>query len=429
MKKVWFMMLMICAVSAFTACSDDDDKTPVNPITNCSVPAEAEIGTEVLVRGTGFDASLAHLFLKDADNTETEITNPSFSTSGVSFVVPMSLQAGDYTLILSQAGVWELGKIKLTPAALPIIGLVIPTEVYLGKNLQIEGNNFDVACKIYLTKADDATTKTELTITDRNSGLVCAVPATIAEGTYNLVLAQSGGEWVLGEIALVKERRLLSMIVSVDYSAFGMEVYQYPYYLKYNAQGEVEKITIDEEGNDVWYNFTYSNGQIAAVTEQEDTERFYPFTLQLEGDNVTKHIDVDLNREYSWNYADNALTEIKRISNSKVALALVWEKGNAVQVGDNAFIYDENQKVRGVDIAKCFSYIMSNEYDGEIFYAELLGLAGARSANMLKGFKDEYEQEHALTCTLDDKGYLISVSMEGTEDMSLFPTTITLTYE
>lgn len=428
MKKIWFMMLMICAVGVFMACSSDDDENPQsNPITNCSVPAEAEIGTEVLVRGTGFDASLAKLSLKGVENVEIAIANPTFSASGVSFTIPMSVQAGDYTLVLSQNGVWELGKIKLTPAALPIIGLTVPEEAYVGKALSIGGNNFDVACKIYLVKADDTTVKTELTITDRNNGLVCDVPSTVAEGAYSLVLAQNGGEWILGEIGLVKERRLKSMEVVVDY--FDMGTMEIPYYLKYNAQGQVEKISTDEAGNDVWYNFTYSNGEISAVTGQDDKEKYYPFNLYVEGNCVIKHKDVDLNREYAWNYTDGKLAEIKRVSNSRVTLALEWQKDNAVKVGDDSFIYDENQKVKGIDIAKCLSYILSGDSNMEIFYAELLGLSGAKSMNLLKSFTDSSEMEHILKCTLDDKGYLTSVSMDVAEDYSVFPTTITLTYE
>lgn len=430
MKKIWFMMLMICAVGVFMACSNDDDENPQsNPITNCSVPAEAEIGTEVLVRGTGFDASLAKLSLKGADNVEIAIANPTFSASGVSFTIPMSVQAGDYTLVLSQNGVWELGKIKLTPAALPIIGLTVPEEAYVGKALSIGGNNFDVACKIYLVKVDDTTVKTELTITDRNNGLVCDVPSTVAEGAYSLVLAQNGGEWILGEIGLVKERRLKSMEIVVDYSAVDMGTTEIPYYLKYNAQGQVEKISKDEAGNDVWYNFTYSNGEILAVTGQDD-EKYYPFNLYVEGNCVIKHKDVELdNREYAWNYTDNKLAEIKRVSNSRVTLALEWQKDNAVKVGDDSFTYDENQKVKGVDIAKCFSYILTNDINREIFYAELLGLSGAKSMNLLKSFTDSSEMEHILKCKLDENSYLTSVSMEGVPEAYIFPTTITLTYE
>lgn len=43
MKKVFWMLLMICAVGAFTACSDDDNEGVTNPITNPKVQAQ-EIG-------------------------------------------------------------------------------------------------------------------------------------------------------------------------------------------------------------------------------------------------------------------------------------------------------------------------------------------------------------------------------------------------
>ena len=162
----------------------------------------------------------------------------------------------------------------------------------------------------------------------------------------------------------------------------------------------------------------------------QDDEKYYPFNLYVEGNCVIKHKDVELdNREYAWNYTDNKLAEIKRVSNSRVTLALEWQKDNAVKVGDDSFTYDENQKVKGVDIAKCFSYILTNDINREIFYAELLGLSGAKSMNLLKSFTDSSEMEHILKCKLDENSYLTSVSMEGVPEAYIFPTTITLTYE
>ena len=75
---------------------------------------------------------------------------------------------------------------------------------------------------------------------------------------------------------------------------------------------------------------------------------------------------------------------------------------------------------------------MTQEYDGEIFYAELLGISGAKSVNLLKSFTastEESEVEIPLTCKLDENSYLTSVSMEGVPEAYIFPITITLTYE
>ena len=53
MKKLISMMLMLCAIVTFSACSSDDDG-PTNPVTNPVVPTSAKIGAEVTVQGSGF---------------------------------------------------------------------------------------------------------------------------------------------------------------------------------------------------------------------------------------------------------------------------------------------------------------------------------------------------------------------------------------
>ena len=132
MKKIWLMWLMVCAVCTFSACSDDDDPIPQNPVTEVKMPATAEIGTEINVSGKGFTNG-AQLYLKDTEGEETKVDGVEFSASGAIFKVPMSLQAGEYTLVLLQSGRWELGKITLTPASLPVVGLDVTAEGLIGK--------------------------------------------------------------------------------------------------------------------------------------------------------------------------------------------------------------------------------------------------------------------------------------------------------
>ena len=55
MKKLISMMLMLCAVITFSACSSDDDG-PSNPVSNPTIPQSAKIGSEVTIQGTGFAA-------------------------------------------------------------------------------------------------------------------------------------------------------------------------------------------------------------------------------------------------------------------------------------------------------------------------------------------------------------------------------------
>ena len=76
MKKIWLLMLMVCTViGTFTACSSDDDgdPTPQLPVSAVSIPATAEVGGEVIIRGTGFTASGISLYLENSSKEKTAI--------------------------------------------------------------------------------------------------------------------------------------------------------------------------------------------------------------------------------------------------------------------------------------------------------------------------------------------------------------------
>ena len=107
MKKIRIMMLMICSICAFTACSDDDDPTPQNPVSNVRIPATAEIGTEIIVSGTGFASTAQFTFKGTASSAD--VSQLTIVSTGVTMTVPMSLTPGQYTLVLKQDGEWELG--------------------------------------------------------------------------------------------------------------------------------------------------------------------------------------------------------------------------------------------------------------------------------------------------------------------------------
>ena len=88
------------------------------------IPATAEIGTEIIVSGTGFASTAQFTFKGTASSAD--VSQLTIVSTGVTMTVPMSLTPGQYTLVLKQDGEWELGSIELTAASLPIIGLEIP---------------------------------------------------------------------------------------------------------------------------------------------------------------------------------------------------------------------------------------------------------------------------------------------------------------
>lgn len=119
MKKIWLMLLMICSVCAFSACSDDDDdkkgdEEKVCPVTEIVVPETAEAEGTVTITGKGF-ATTAKIALQKEEEQPMEVEARITSTE-VTFKVPAKFM-GDYNVILTQDGVWKIGTINITAAA------------------------------------------------------------------------------------------------------------------------------------------------------------------------------------------------------------------------------------------------------------------------------------------------------------------------
>lgn len=114
------MLLMICSVCAFSACSDDDDEKKegeqekVCPVKNIEVPATAEAEGMVTITGNGF-ATTAKLALQKEEETPMEV-EADITSDEVTFKVPANF-LGEYDVILTQDGEWNIGTITITPAA------------------------------------------------------------------------------------------------------------------------------------------------------------------------------------------------------------------------------------------------------------------------------------------------------------------------
>lgn len=421
MKKIWFMLLLLCTAGAFTACSDDDEApAPTNPIKNCSVPTTAAIGSEVIVSGEGFKAAIAQLSLKDEEGTETGVQNPTFTASGAVFTVPMSLTAGDYTLVLKQNGTWNLGTIALTPAPLPIQGLGMPTSVTTQEALTIQGTGFDATSRIFLETSEGV--RTELTVTDRSNGLVCALPADVAEGSYTVVLSQNGGEWPLGEVSIEVPMTLKAIsYVMVFPEEYGGEM-EMPWFLTYNDQKQITAISYDEEGEMPIWMFEYNDNVISATGEE------YNFKLTVEDGKVVKSVQTGENSSgeyelaYDWTYTDGYLTKWNRRD------VIEWNGNNATRLGYYIVEYGDNTKMtKGVDVLLCISSLMGWTADMEAGFAAMMGIAGKTSTNLPTCVMDMDDDTlvNPLDYTFNEKGYVSSITTEAEG----FPVRIDFTWE
>lgn len=294
------MLLIGCTAGAFTACSDgDDDQKPSCPITEYTVPSTAEIGGFYTVTGKGFEAS-AQLFLRNASGTETAAADQTVTAAGIECTVPSTLTTGVYTVVVKQNGSWDLGPVRLEAAQNPVSSVVLPAAIKLNKTLEIAGNGFTSASRIFLETADAAKTRTELTAVPSSTGISCTIPDGVAAGTYNVILKHNNIDWTLGEnIPAAVYKRLTgisyAMSQTCDFSTVEGGVEAVKAIL-------LEMVGNDQEMADMYFEMLFSEGtnvvsqlslkygsdnRVTAVQQGEGADAADWYTFSFDGDKVS----------------------------------------------------------------------------------------------------------------------------------------------
>ncbi len=337
MKKIWFMMLMMCAVSAFTACSDDEENEVINPVTGVSVPATGKIGNEVIIRGTGFTASGIAIYLENASKDRFKM-EASFNNAGASFTVPYTLSVGPHSVLLTQnEEEWPLGTITLEEADNPIGALTLPEPVAPGKETLIGGNGYDKGDKIVLQQGDAALVEIpDVTVTDQ--GLQFTVPKDCAEGVYAMSLVRGASSWSLGDLTVQKLRRVKKIMSKVTY--FGDVTLN----LSYDKEGRLSSI-VSEDSTMKW-DLEYGNDVIKTTSVMAGI----PLEYTLENGRVVKSVAFDAWDDtetynywtYDGDYLKSVVNEGKEYGGAN--LNVTYKDGNlsALEECQCTYEYGEN---------------------------------------------------------------------------------------
>lgn len=302
MKKLISMMLMLCAIITFSACSSDDDG-PSNPVSNQVVPSSAKIGSEVTVQGNGF-ASGQTIYLQPEQGAEVN-ANAKMTSNGATFTIPYTMTPGKVNVILKVANdSFTLGSMNLLAADNPISTLSLPAEMGLGQEVTLAGIGFAQGDKIVVgDKTIDATVTTD--------GVKFTVPADLAEGEYAVSLVRGNSTWELGKVYAYQQRQVESITITDNAfltmmaSKFGLTEGVLTLNMAYNADGSLQKIT--SNGNLSW-DFNY-NGKTVTVDG-------YTYTLDDQGRIVSSTaMDMQTAEEvtYTWSYdANGYLVSVKK---------------------------------------------------------------------------------------------------------------------
>lgn len=302
MKKLISMMLMLCAIITFSACSSDDDG-PSNPVSNQVVPSSAKIGSEVTVQGNGF-ASGQTIYLQPEQGAEVN-ANAKMTSNGATFTIPYTMTPGKVNVVLKVANdSFTLGSMNLLAADNPISTLSLPADMAIGQEVTIAGIGFAQGDKIVVgDKTIDATIAAD--------GVKFSVPADLADGEYAVSLVRGNSTWELGKVYAYQQRQVES--ITITDNAFlnmyapnlGLKESVLTLNMAYNADGSLK--TISSNGSLSW-DFNY-NGKTVSVGG-------YTYTLDDQGRIVSSTaMDMQTGKEetYTWSYdANGYLTSVKQ---------------------------------------------------------------------------------------------------------------------
>lgn len=121
MKKLFGVWVLLCALCAFTACSDDDDeKLPIEGLKIPSFTAPVKSGESVTIEGQGFTKASEIWFRALATRAENkndiQATVTEVTASGITFTTPLVF--GQQTVLLKEAGKeYELGEMAFEEEA------------------------------------------------------------------------------------------------------------------------------------------------------------------------------------------------------------------------------------------------------------------------------------------------------------------------
>ncbi len=306
MKKLISMMLMLCAIITFSACSSDDDG-PSNPVSNQVVPSSAKIGSEVTVQGNGF-ASGQTIYLQPEQGAEVN-ANAKMTSNGATFTIPYTMTPGKVNVVLKVANdSFTLGSMNLLAADNPISTLSLPADMAIGQEVTIAGIGFAQGDKIVVgDKTIDATVTTD--------GAKFSVPADLADGEYAVSLVRGNSTWELGKVYAYQQRQVESITITDNamltmYAPMlGLEEGKLILNFAYNEDGSLKAIS---SNGAVEWAFEYSG---KTITTKNLYDQPIAYTIDDQG-RIISSTGYDMYGDavaYTWNYdANGYLVSVKK---------------------------------------------------------------------------------------------------------------------
>ncbi len=333
MKKLFSMMLMLCAIVTFTACSSDDDPKDSNPISDVVVPTSAKIGSEVTVQGKGFTSSQSfYLVYSKESSVPVALSDVKVSASGVTFSVPYTAVAGETMQFSVTVGdkEYKFGSIQILAADSPVSAVSIPSQMpILEESVSITGTGFVDGDKIGL-KSDLSSEMFYLDTKVVDGGVVVSTDVA-PEGNVDVYLRRGYSEWKIGSTYTYLPRVISSITISDNYM-----LNQYARMI--GLDGDALKLEMHYDDDYALQSVTSNSGLEWQMTYSGNTVSFtgqfagQPYTYTLDANKrIVSSTAYDIYGDevtYTWNYnADGYLVSITSSANETV-LESTYADGN-----------------------------------------------------------------------------------------------------
>lgn len=441
MKKLISMMLMLCAIITFSACSSDDDG-PSNPVSNQVVPSSAKIGSEVTVQGNGF-ASGQTIYLQPEQGAEVN-ANAKMTSNGATFTIPYTMTPGKVNVVLKVANdSFTLGSMNLLAADNPISTLSLPAEMGLGQEVTLAGIGFAQGDKIVVgDKTIDATVTTD--------GVKFTVPADLAEGEYAVSLVRGNSTWELGKVYAFQQRQVESITITDNamlnmYAPMlGLEEGKLVVNFAYNEDGSLKGIS--SNGGVEWA-FEYSGKTITTMSLFSGAP--FTYTIDDQGRIIgsTGYDRYGDEVAYTWNYdANGYLVSVKKngaADNDDANLLNTYTDGNlsaytmslANGLATDKSIRTCPNTIEPLYLLNAFGWMQTRE---DLFLGFLLNrnvkVSTYVPSQLLAGEMDENGAETSVTAGIESSFANNTLTMQTTGSVissaqSIFANKVVVTYK
>lgn len=170
--------------------------TLVNPtVTSCN-PSSLIAGEKVIISGTDLDLVASIVFPGDAEQTVSTFAAQNVKVIGLT--VPTAAYGNDFKLVLKNGTTVEAkGVLSIQAATDPAIN-EDPASGKAGTSCTLKGKNFNNVESVYIGE-----TKMTKFSEKSNTSMTFTIPATMAGGTYDLIMyGPDGTKYVVGSIVV-----------------------------------------------------------------------------------------------------------------------------------------------------------------------------------------------------------------------------------